>query len=115
MIKSKGGMLITKMEIGPITIYDFAALAWDKVKHKYPRKTKHLVVEIIKALHKKPRQTTQQLCDSIGTDNDLLVVNIMTELQIINFVKHDGYALVELEGCTFSKEIGMYSINGSMS
>ncbi|MBW2663191.1 MAG: hypothetical protein JRD93_14655 [Deltaproteobacteria bacterium] len=101
--------------IGPITINDFATLAWDKVKHVYPKKTKHLVVKIIKALHKKPQQTTQQLCNSIETDDDLLVVNIMKELQKIKFVKHDGYVLTELEGCTSPKELGIYSINGSMS
>ena len=73
------------------------------------------MIKIIEALHKKPQQTTQQLCDSIGTDNDLLVANIMTELQIIKFIKHDGYTLVELEGYTFPREVGVYSINGSMS
>ena len=104
-----------KTETGPMTINDFAILAWDKVKHVYPRKTKHLVVKIIKALHKKSQQTTQQLCDSVETDDDLLVANIMKELQIVRFVKHNGYVLTELEGYTSPKKLGMYSINGSMS
>ena len=104
-----------KVKIGPITINNFITLVWDKVKHIYPQKTKYLVIKIIKALPKKPQQTTQQLCDSIGTDDDLLVVNIITELQIIKFVKHDRYTLVELEGYTSPKEVGVYSINGSMS
>ena len=56
-----------------------------------------LTTKILVALYKKPQQTTQELCSSIGTDDDLLITKIITELQIIKVVKHDEYALKQLE------------------
>ena len=56
-----------------------------------------LTIKVFAALYRESQQTVQELCNSIGTDDDLLITKIITELQIIKVVKCDKYVLKQLE------------------
>ena len=49
------------------------------------------------SLKNKPKQTTQDLCDSIGNDDDLKISAIIAKLQLRKKIGSAGYSFLERE------------------
>lgn len=58
------------------------------------RAVKH---NIMASLKRYPKQTIQDLCNSIGTDDDLKISTIIAELQIGKKIRSAGYVFFERE------------------
>ena len=70
-----------------------------------------IVVKTLIALYKKPEQTIQELCDNIGTDDDLLMTKIIAKLRTTRAVKHDNiFVLQQLEDVP-AILLGKFSLN----